>query len=131
MSMHLVGHYLTTTGKKKGRQKFRNSDSAQKSRALKSEWEQLLERHGVEQQEKKRQRGLAAAPYVPPRRDYRGAELMRAPSVTAPGAGVCAAAPAKVYTGDKMLGIATMHKSNMVPVFSAEEAVDISKMRRG
>jgi len=34
------------------------------------------------------------------------------------------------YTGTKMLGIATMHKSNSVPVFSAEEAVDISRMRR-
>jgi len=34
------------------------------------------------------------------------------------------------YTGDKMLGIATMHKSNSVPVFSSEEAINISKMRR-
>jgi len=35
------------------------------------------------------------------------------------------------YTGTKILGIATMHKSNLVPVFSEEEATDISKMRRG
>ncbi len=42
-----------------------------------------------------------------------------------------AAAPAKkVYTGDKMLGIGTMHKSNAVPVFSKEDAVDMAKMRR-
>jgi hypothetical protein len=34
------------------------------------------------------------------------------------------------YTGDKMLGIATLHKSNAVPVFNTEEAVEISKMRR-
>jgi hypothetical protein len=27
-------------------------------------------------------------------------------------------------------GIATMHKSNAVPVFSDEQAVDISRMRR-
>jgi hypothetical protein len=26
------------------------------------------------------------------------------------------------YTGNKLIGIATMHKSNMVPVFSQEEA---------
>ncbi len=38
--------------------------------------------------------------------------------------------PPKVYTGTKVKGIATMHKSNAVPVFSDEEAVDISKMRR-
>ena len=37
----------------------------------------------------------------------------------------------KVYTGDAMIGIATMHKSNSVPVFSQQDAKDISKMRRG
>lgn len=36
----------------------------------------------------------------------------------------------KAYTGTKLVGIATMHKSNMVPVFSQEEAEQISKMRR-
>ena len=41
-----------------------------------------------------------------------------------------AAAPRKVYTGDKMIGIATLHKSNAVPVFNNTEAVEISKMRR-
>ncbi len=36
-----------------------------------------------------------------------------------------------VYTGDKMLGIAVMHKSNLVPIFTEENAVEVSKMRRG
>ena len=39
----------------------------------------------------------------------------------------------KVYRGKrKLLGVATMHKSNMVPVFAdnPEEAVEIAKMRR-
>ncbi|OQB10765.1 MAG: hypothetical protein BWY21_00060 [Parcubacteria group bacterium ADurb.Bin216] len=35
----------------------------------------------------------------------------------------------KMYTGSNMLGIATMHKSNAVPVFSNESAKDISKMK--
>ena len=36
-----------------------------------------------------------------------------------------------VYSGERtLLGIATMHKSNMVPVFSQEDAESISKMRR-
>lgn len=34
------------------------------------------------------------------------------------------------YTGTKMLGIATLHKSVAVPVFDAQDAVDISRMRR-
>jgi hypothetical protein len=46
------------------------------------------------------------------------------------GIGVATKKPVMQYTGDKMLGIATMHKSNSVPVFSSEEAINISKMRR-
>jgi hypothetical protein len=34
------------------------------------------------------------------------------------------------YTGDKMKGIGTMHKSNAVPIFTDNEAKDISSMRR-
>ncbi len=35
------------------------------------------------------------------------------------------------YTGTLVKGIATMHKSNAVPVISQEEATDIANMRRG
>ena len=38
--------------------------------------------------------------------------------------------PENKYTGDKLMGIATMHKSNMVPVFRKEDAEDIARMRR-
>jgi hypothetical protein len=37
----------------------------------------------------------------------------------------------KKYTGDKLIGIATMHKSNAVPIFHKEDAEDIARMRRG
>lgn len=36
----------------------------------------------------------------------------------------------KVYTGSMVKGIATMHKSNAVPVFTDDQAKDISNMRR-
>ena len=51
------------------------------------------------------------------------------PSVDS-GLSFAAAAPRKVYTGDKIIGIGTLHKSNAVPIFSDEEAKDIAKMRR-
>ena len=36
-----------------------------------------------------------------------------------------------IYSGERrLLGIATMHKSNMVPVFDEEDAKDIARMRR-
>ena len=44
--------------------------------------------------------------------------------------GACATKPSPTYTGTKIIGIGTMHKSNMVPIFSDEEAVDIARMRR-
>ena len=37
----------------------------------------------------------------------------------------------KEYTGTLVKGIATMHKSNAVPIINDEEAKDISRMRRG
>lgn len=35
------------------------------------------------------------------------------------------------YTGTRLIGVAVMHKSNSVPVFSQDEAIEISTMRRG
>ena len=37
---------------------------------------------------------------------------------------------AQKYTGTKMLGIGTLHKSNAVPVFTEGEAKDMAAMRR-
>lgn len=51
------------------------------------------------------------------------------PSLVTPG-GDTALKQSKQYTGHNMLGIATMHKSNAVPVFSDQSAKDISQMRR-
>lgn len=36
-----------------------------------------------------------------------------------------------IYTGDKMIGVAVMHKSCLQPIFSQEEAVESATMRRG
>ena len=42
----------------------------------------------------------------------------------------CAKTFQNTYTGDKIKGIGTMHKSNAVPVFTDSEAKDIASMRR-
>ena len=52
------------------------------------------------------------------------------PSLNSADTGSAPKAPPKVYTGDKVIGIATLHKSNAVPVFNSTEAVEISNMRR-
>ena len=52
------------------------------------------------------------------------------PSVTSTGVLVAEKRDRNVYTGDKLLGISVMHKSNLVPIFSEEHAKDVSAMRR-
>lgn len=41
------------------------------------------------------------------------------------------AKPKQSYTGTKMIGIGTLHKSNAVPIFSEEDAKEQARMRRG
>ena len=52
------------------------------------------------------------------------------PSVTSTGAHVAEKRERNTYTGDKLIGIGMMHKSNLVPIFSEEHARDVSNMRR-
>jgi len=130
MSMHLCGPALTTTGKKRGKFKFRNAAEAQRARELDADWKELLKRQGVEQEDRRRRRAMSAEPLVYKLETPVGrTNTKHIPSLNT-GAGVAVLAPAKVYTGSKVKGIATMHKSNAVPVFSDEEAIDISRMRR-
>ena len=130
MSMHLEGPWLSLNGKKKGRAKFRNADEARKTRELEESWQKLLRAQGVEANDKKRNRAMVAEPlsYKLSAPAGRG-NTRHIPSLNT-GGGSTTLAPVKIYTGTKVKGIATMHKSNAVPVFSDEEAIEISSMRR-
>jgi len=129
MSMHLEGPWLSTTGKRKGKQKFASSDAKRKSEQLDKEWRDLQKRWGVEAEEKKRKRALSAEPLTYSLSVPAGRSTAHIKSL-GQDSGVATLAQPKVYTGTKVKGIATMHKSNAVPVFSDEQAIDISKMRR-
>lgn len=131
MSMHLEGPWLSTTGKKKGKKKFASADAKRKSEQLDNEWKELQKRWGIEAEEKKRKRALESQVWKPIKPMHRGASDPKIPSLNG-GVDMVAATKVepKVYTGTKIKGIATMHKSNAVPVFSDEEAIDIAKMRR-
>jgi len=65
----------------------------------------------------------------PPNPNYR--ETPNYPSVTSNNAINTSKPEKKEYTGTLVKGIATMHKSNAVPIINDEEAKDISRMRRG
>lgn len=92
-----------------------------KARQLEQEWNQLLERW----EPKKVVKGLSPSKPPPYRR-----ETQAIPSLNT-FEGTCTKKEAIPYTGTAMMGIATMHKSNAVPVFSEEQAKEISRMRRG
>ena len=129
--MHLEGPWLSTTGKRKGKVKFASAEHARKARELDESWKELQKKWAVEIEDKKRKRAMTAAPLkgnysltIPEGRNT----TAHIKSVDTGGNAVLR--PNPIYTGTKVKGIATMHKSNAVPVFSDEEAQDISKMRR-
>ncbi len=129
--MHLEGPWLSTTGKRKGKKKFASAEHARKARELDESWKELQKRWAVEIEDKKRTRGLSA----PSLSTSYSLAIPEGRNTTAhiksvDTGGNATLKPAKVYTGTKVKGIATMHKSNAVPVFSDEEAVDIARMRR-
>lgn len=127
--MHLEGPWLSTTGKRKGKQKFASADAKRKSEQLDKEWRDLQKRWGIEADERKRRRAMEAEPLSYSLSVPAGRSTAHIKSL-GQGSGVATLAQPKVYTGTKVKGIATMHKSNAVPVFSDEQAIDISKMRR-
>ena len=129
--MHIHHPSLSLNGKRKGKIKFASSDAKRKAEQLDKEWKELQKKWGVEEENKKRDRAMVAQPLTyalttPPGRTTTKHIKSRGEVV-----GNAPLKQSQVYTGDKMLGIGQLHKSNAVPVFSSEDAIDISKMRRG
>lgn len=129
MSMHLHHPSLSLNGRKKGKKKFRNADEAKKAREQEESWTEMQKRWGIEAEERKQKRAFTAPAYVPPKMVHRGTDQPKIPSLNTKG-GIATRAPDKVYTGTMIKGIGTMHKSNAVPIFSDEQAIEISRMRR-
>lgn len=130
MTMHLEGPWLSMGGKRKGKTKFRNAEQARLARELEADWTALKKRHGVEDEERRRARAMKAEPLTYKLSAPPGRETVKIKSLDT-GVGIAAKKAVPQYTGTKMIGIGVMHKSNSVPVFSDDEAKDISRMRRG
>lgn len=130
MTMHLEGPWLSTTGKRKGKFKYRSAEQKRQAMQLEQDWRDLKTRLGVEEQERKRIQGLKAKPLqytlsAPP-----GRSMTTHIKSHDSGLGNAAKKAAPIYTGDNIVGIGTLHKSNAVPIFSDREAKEISSMRR-
>lgn len=123
MSMHLVGPYMTTT--KYNRKQKKNK--SKKQLQAQAEHEKWLRKKGVHPDQLSERKKISVNS-IP---DYKeGSRGLPTSDV------ICSNGTAKqgnVYSGERqLLGIATMHKSNMVPVFAdkKEDAKDIASMRR-
>ena len=129
MTMHLAHPALTLGGKRKGKQKFRNAEEARKARELAQEWE----RKQAEWKSLSRpvHKSFTVSKPVPVPRIPPGRETAKIPSLGMWVTGAVTVKQTQQYTGDKIIGIGTMHKSNAVPIFSDQQAKDISTMRRG
>ena len=131
MTMHLVGPALTMTGKRKGKIKFRNAEEARKHRDLESDWHDLQKKWGVEAEDKKRKRAMAAEPLVYSLNTPIGrSNTHNIKSLDTGHSGPVSSKPAPRYTGSEIKGISQMAKSNAVPVFNNDHIIEIARMRR-
>jgi hypothetical protein len=132
MAFHLEGPWLSTTSKQRGPRKWASAEAKRRAELLKEEWEQRLGNFKKMTPKFSRTptpltkpKGTLVVKMTPPP----GRET---PAIASCDTGwvTCAKPADQTYTGTKVKGIGTMHKSNAVPIFSDDEARDISKMRR-
>lgn len=93
-----------------------------RQRELQSDWEKLQKKY----EGKPVKRNVEA--WCPPQ-----AYVRETPKIASLDTGflACTKKETPQYTGSAIKGIGTMHKSNAVPIFTDEQAIEIATMRRG
>jgi hypothetical protein len=129
--MHLEGPWLSTTGKKRGPKKWASAEAKKLAQQRQAEWDRKLIQFD------KMSPNFSTGPYNAPRKTIADFIPKTPPGRETPkiksqdtGWVPCVKVHDQQYTGTKIKGIGTMHKSNAVPVFTDEEAIEISSMRR-
>lgn len=152
MTMHIVGPWLTNTNTKKRQQKITKSQQEEIERGWRERNARLKEMglpketieeykdwlYGRGKKEKKKtfdkpiiKKAATETQKCQDKEDKSSSSEDKIPkSLGLWVTGAVSSKPSPIYTGTKVKGIGTMHKSNAVPIFSDEEAVDISRMRR-
>ena len=126
MSMHLVGPYMTTTSYKKRKAKKKTQKQIEAD-ARHEKWVRKMNAHPEQIARNKEKNANIPILSVP---DYSSDRNSIPTSDVIPG-GSTAPKERLIYSGERrLLGVAVMHKSNMVPVFDSKDAKDIAKMRR-
>ncbi len=127
MSMHLCGPWLSTTRTSQKKKKKKKNAKQLKAEA---EHEKYLRKMGVHPE----QRGLRKGRSVNGSTSVSKTERVGSIPTSSASIGyhpTMAKKKENVYTGTEIIGIATMHKSNAVPIRGKKAAEEVAKMRRG
>jgi hypothetical protein len=125
MTMHLEGPWLTMTGRQRKKKKWSSAEQKRRAEELDAEWQKIKDKYAP-----KTKLAQGRSSYVPPKPMRRDSDQPRLPSLDTGHKGAVNIKQPMQYTGNKIVGIGTMHKSNAVPIFTEQEARDISNMRR-
>lgn len=126
--MGMMPAMYSTTSTKKRKMKFASAEAKRKYYEQQEAWENLKRKYDVKPKSKTTEPTIYRSERITPPRG----ESPHYPSRdTGASGGTKPVVSTKVYTGTKMIGIGTLHKSNAVPIFSDQEAKEISTMRRG
>ena len=97
-----------------------------KQQALENDWNSILKKWETVPKFARTKSVIKVAESSQPIQDV----SEKIPSKVTPG-GSTAKKDSTRYTGTLIVGIATMHKSNAVPILNQQEAIEVSSMRRG
>ena len=103
----------------------------QRLQQAKKEHQEFLEKYGVDDESLKRKLydkygKRKSVNRIPDYNEHQGHAIALSNSI----GGSAAQKDRQQYTGDYIIGIATTHKSNLMPVTSRKQAVEASTMRR-
>ena len=99
--------------------KFKSAEAKKQALENQRSWEELMRKYPP----------VATSKAYKPTTLHDARTTADVPSLVTPG-GSTLVKTSQQYTGSAIKGIGTMHKSNMVPIFSDNEAEDIARMRR-
>jgi hypothetical protein len=145
--MHLVGPYMTTTNYRKRKAKKLTDKRLEELRVQWRQHNKEMRRKNMHDLQwdtfedylsyiqgnspKRKKEETEFKPYAPSKPPIRN--TTQYPSLTTSNTipGACAKRESPKYTGDLIVGIGTMHKSNAVPIMrGTKQAEELAKMRR-
>ena len=118
MTMHLVRGMSTTSTRKR---KQKRQPGHAKAQAAHDAWLKKMGVHPSQLKHKEKSSGASVPTYSTQSTGVKTSDIIMP---------IAGKRKANEYSGDYIVGLATMHKSNIVPVGKGNSAEDYAKMRR-